>query len=111
MSFSRKGTHSVPYLPVRPKPLVLAIRALIAGSFAMTVPQARAELPIPSSPVTLSNTPVDIASQGQASAAVSGNAMTITQGTDKAGIDWQSFNVGAENSVRFDQPSSTAVAL
>lgn len=98
-------------LPVRPKTLVLAIRALIAGSCAITAGQARAELPVPSNPVALSNAPVDIASQGQASATVSGNAMTIIQGTDKAGIDWQSFNVGVENSVRFEQPSSTAVAL
>ncbi len=111
MSFSRKGSHNIPCLAFRPKTLVLAIRALIAGSFAVTVSQARAELPVPSNPVALSNTPIDIATQGQASAAISGNAMTISQGSDKARIDWQSFNVGAENSVRFDQPSSTAVAL
>ena len=98
------------HLPLRPKPLVLAIRALIAGGVAISA-GVHAELPVPSNPVTLSNTPVDIAAQGQASAAVSGNALTITQGSDKVSIDWQSFNVGVENSVRFEQPSSTAVAL
>ena len=92
---------------LRPKKLVLAIRALLAMSTGI----AHAELPVPTAPVTLSNLPVDIAAQGQASAAVSANAMTITQSTDKARIDWNSFNIGAENSVRFDQPSSTSVAL
>ena len=123
----RQGTHSVPYarindiqsvgkkaLPtLRPKALVLAIRALIAGGLAMSagVVQADPDLPVPSVPVSLSNVPVDIATQGQATAAVSGNAMTITQTTDKTSIDWQSFNIGADNSVHFDQPSSTSVAL
>jgi len=93
----------------RPKPLVLAIRTLIAGSMAMGsgIAPVYADLPVPVSPITLPN----IATQGQASAAISGNAMTITQGTDKASIDWQSFNIGVNNSVRFDQPSSTSVAL
>ncbi len=113
MSFNRKGTRSVPYLFMNRVGYAVRTLNLIAGGVVMSagVPQVRAELPVPSNPVALSNAPVDIASQGQASATVSGNAMTITQGTDKARIDWQSFNVGVENSVRFDQPSSTAVAL
>ncbi len=100
--------YGVPYSVV-PKTLVLAIRALIAGSMAVggNITQVYADLPVPVSPITLPN----IATQGQASAAISGNAMTITQGTDKASIDWQSFNIGENNSVRFDQPSSTSVAL
>ncbi|PPD41636.1 MAG: filamentous hemagglutinin [Methylobacter sp.] len=95
------------------KPLVLAIRALIAGGLVVGagMQAAQAEVPVPSSPVTLSNTPVDIATQGHATAAVSGNAMTINQTTDKASIDWQSFNIGADSSVRFDQPAPTSVAL
>ncbi|MDD5277032.1 MAG: filamentous hemagglutinin family protein [Methylovulum sp.] len=90
------------------KTLTLAIQTLLAmGAGAV---QAH-ELPVPINPVTLSGTPVDIATQGQAAVAVTGNAMTITQTTDKASIDWQSFNIGNGDSVRFDQPSSAAVAL
>lgn len=94
-------------------PLLLSIRKLIAGGFYLGVGMvpAHAELPVPSVPAVLSSTPVDIASQGQASASVSGNTMTITQGTDKARIDWQRFNIGQENAVNFNQPSSTSVAL
>ncbi|MDD5273968.1 MAG: filamentous hemagglutinin N-terminal domain-containing protein, partial [Methylovulum sp.] len=96
------------------KPLALAIRALITSGLAIGsgIPQfAHAELPVPVNPVTLSTTPVDIATQGQATAAVSGGAMTINQSTDKASIDWQSFNISQGNSVRFDQPNTTSVAL
>ncbi|WP_155740929.1 filamentous hemagglutinin N-terminal domain-containing protein, partial [Burkholderia diffusa] len=39
------------------------------------------------------------------------NQMVITQGTQSAAINWQSFNVGAGNTVRFIQPSSTSQVL
>jgi len=111
------------YLPLydvpvsKQKPLVSAIRALIAGGFVIGagVAPAQAEFPVPTAPVQLTPTPVDIAISGQAAgqAAVSvvGNAMTIKQVTDKATLDWKSFNIGVNNSVHFDQPSANAVAL
>lgn len=41
------------------------------------------------------------------------NASTtvIQQGSNVLGLDWQSFNVGAQERVQFNQPSSSAVAL
>jgi filamentous hemagglutinin family protein len=48
---------------------------------------------------------------GQASIAQSGSAMTITQSTSRAAIDWQGFSIGQGNTVNFVQPSSGAVAL
>lgn len=100
-------------LEVQPRPLVLAIRALLASGLALAsgISLAHAELPVPTHSFHLSGIPVDIATQGHATAAVSGNTMTIGQTTDKASIDWQSFNIGAGESVRFEQPSSTSVAL
>ncbi|MGZ8181908.1 MAG: filamentous hemagglutinin family protein [Methylobacter sp.] len=92
-----------------PKILTLAIRALLVMTAGTA--QVHAELPVPVNPVKLSHTPIDIATQGQATAAISGNAMTIKQISDKTTLNWQSFNIGAGNSVRFDQPSSTSVAL
>ncbi|KJV06494.1 two-partner secretion domain-containing protein [Methylocucumis oryzae] len=91
------------------KSLTAAIKTLLASS--MVLSPAYAELPVPSQSVTLSATPVEIASQGSALASVAGQSMTITQTTDKAGIDWQSFNIGSNNSVRFDQPAATSVVL
>ena len=37
--------------------------------------------------------------------------MTITQSTDKVVIDWQSFNIGSKETVRYLQPSKAAIAL
>lgn len=48
---------------------------------------------------------------GQGSIAVSGDQMVIKQATDKLGINWQSFNVGADGKVIFDQPGTQSIAL
>lgn len=40
-----------------------------------------------------------------------GNSMVITQATQNAVLQWQTFNVGASESVRFIQPNSQSVAL
>ncbi|WP_374088456.1 filamentous haemagglutinin family protein [Methylomicrobium lacus] len=97
----------------RLKPLVLAIRMLIAGglAFGAKVPPVRAELPVPLNTGPLTQTPIDIATQGQATGAIAGNALNIKQITDKATLDWKSFNIDAGSSVRFDQPGSTSIAL
>jgi filamentous hemagglutinin family protein len=48
---------------------------------------------------------------GQAAIAQSGSQMTVTQSTDKAILNWQSFNIGSQAGVTFQQPSASAVAL
>ena len=48
---------------------------------------------------------------GQAGIAQSGSQMTVTQGSDRAIINWQSFNIGSNAAVQFIQPSTSAVAL
>ncbi len=47
------------------------------------------------------------------SARIGGDATTtvIDQSSGRAAINWQSFDVGAQQSVRFNQPSNTAVTL
>lgn len=49
--------------------------------------------------------------EGSAIIEVKNNDMMITQNTEKASIDWPSFNIGAQNSVNFQQPSSNSVAI
>ncbi|SMF93477.1 filamentous hemagglutinin family N-terminal domain-containing protein [Methylomagnum ishizawai] len=63
---------------------------------------ARAELPVPAAAW---------ATAGQATREVVGNAMTIHQQTDKAILNWQSFDIGLNNAVHFKQPGPAAVAL
>jgi filamentous hemagglutinin family protein len=41
----------------------------------------------------------------------SANQMVINQSTQRAAINWQSFNIGSGNGVQFVQPSSSAIAL
>ena len=48
---------------------------------------------------------------GQAGITQRGNRMTVTQGSDKAIIDWQRFDIGRQAGVTFAQPSAGAVAL
>ncbi len=48
---------------------------------------------------------------GQATIAPKGANLTVTQGSNRAVIDWSSFSVGAPNTVTFTQPSSTAAIL
>lgn len=51
-------------------------------------------------------------SVGQGTITTNGsNQMVIKQTTDKLGINWQSFNVGADGHVVFDQPGAHSVAL
>ena len=48
---------------------------------------------------------------GAASITQSANRMDINQSTQKAILNWQSFNIGADAQVNFAQPNASAVAL
>ena len=48
---------------------------------------------------------------GNATIASSGPVAIVTQGSDRAVIDWRSFDVGAGEAVTFKQPSASAVTL
>lgn len=52
-----------------------------------------------------------VVTAGTASISSSGSSTTINQSTPKAIINWQRFNVGTNESVRFNQPSSSSIAL
>jgi filamentous hemagglutinin family protein len=48
---------------------------------------------------------------GTAAISSAGNALTVTQTSAKAVINWQDFSVGAGKAVRFDQPDASSVTL
>jgi len=48
---------------------------------------------------------------GAASISQSGANTTITQSSQNASLNWKSFNVGAQESVKFVQPSASAIAV
>ena len=60
------------------------------------------QLPVPAAALT---------SLGRADLAVNGSDMVINQKTEQAILNWQSFNIGSDSSVRFNQPDSSAIAL
>ena len=94
--------------PVWPAPrrllaTALAISATLQHSLLWAAPPLPAgTLPVPAAAWVAS---------GAASRAVSGANLTITQQSQRAVLDWQSFNVSADAKVRFDQPNSSAAAL
>jgi len=50
-------------------------------------------------------------SAGAATVSQSGAVMTVNQSSQNTAINWQTFNVGAQASVNFVQPSASSVAL
>lgn len=52
-----------------------------------------------------------VVTRGQAGIVTSGNAMTITQRTQRAVINWNSFSVGADGRVNFVQPDARSGML
>lgn len=48
---------------------------------------------------------------GSASVNTSGKTMTVTQGSDRAIVNWNGFSVGAGNTVNFVQPDSSSAIL
>ncbi|CAM2188913.1 fibronectin-binding autotransporter adhesin [Paraburkholderia sacchari] len=48
---------------------------------------------------------------GQGHIGAGGNTMTVQQDTTRMAVNWNSFNIGAGNTVVFNQPSSSSVVL
>ncbi|MBV5316493.1 MAG: filamentous hemagglutinin N-terminal domain-containing protein, partial [Desulfobulbaceae bacterium] len=48
---------------------------------------------------------------GNGSIATAGTTMTVQQNTQKLGVNWQSFDIGADSKVVFKQPDTSSVAL
>jgi filamentous hemagglutinin family protein len=82
----------------------LILYALLLGragvGMAQNVPVAATQLPTGGNVVG-----------GQASIQASGAAMTVNQSSARAVIDWNTFNVGSQAKVNFNQPSPSAVVL
>jgi len=48
---------------------------------------------------------------GSASISQAPNVTTVTQSSQRAAVNWRSFDVGAQQTVQFDQPSASAATL
>ena len=82
------------------------LRSLIAAALSMPL------LPVLAGPPDPNQLPVGgQVVAGSASISQSNASMTITQSSNRAAIDWQSFNLGSQAQVTFAQPSSSSVTL
>ena len=84
--------------PFQKTTLVLVLAAAFAQAGAQSV--APTQLPTGGKVVA-----------GQASLVQSGAALNVNQTSQRAAVDWNTFNVGKDAQVNFNQPSSSAVTL
>ncbi|MCK9606091.1 MAG: filamentous hemagglutinin family protein [Methylomonas sp.] len=87
----------------RLKPLAAGMRFVVASGMFVSA-MARAELPVPVGGEGW-------VTSGSATNQIIGDTLRIDQQTDRAILNWQSFNVGKENTVQFVQPGSSSIAL
>src|SRR5688572_16812729 len=70
-----------------------------------------AELPVPCvAGVCGANIPGFVTS-GRAHATITNNVLRVQQQTERAILNWASFNVGADGRVIFEQPGANSIAL
>ncbi|MET3132057.1 filamentous hemagglutinin family protein [Oxalobacteraceae bacterium GrIS 1.11] len=88
-------------------------RALLAPAFAtlsvLSAMAAQAAPPAPPAPNQLPTGATVVG--GKVTIGQSGASMTLTQGTARGAIDWQTFNLGAQARINFKQPSAASVTL
>jgi len=73
-------------------------------------PPLPGQLPVPCQPGTCGANPTFVTS-GRASATITGRSLSVNQTSSSATLNWASFNIGADGTVTFVQPSASAVAL
>jgi filamentous hemagglutinin len=72
---------------------------------------AGAQLPVACGATSCGSTVKGFVTSGSASAAQSGNTLSVSQTSNTATLNWSSFNIGAGGKVVFVQPSSSSIAL
>ena len=61
--------------------------------------------------VAYGNPQLNSVTSGNVSVSQSGNTTTVNQSSDKAIIEWNSFNISAQEKTQFIQPNSSSIAL
>jgi filamentous hemagglutinin len=95
-------------LPKLRQAILLALGASTAWSGAIAGPA----LPVPCATGACgANGPGSLVTAGSATAVATQNALTVTQTSNSAVLNWSSFNIGAGGSVTFKQPGASSIAL
>ena len=90
-----------------------AVLLAAAGFIAVPPAPTFAAAPNPPAATALPTSGQLVAGQASIASNVSpaGATMTVTQSSNRAAIDWQTFNIGSAARVNFIQPSSSAAIL
>lgn len=81
------------------------------GALTVAAGSRAADAPLPVPCAACGGTSVGFVASGQAGYTVVGTNGTVTQSSDRAVLNWQSFNVAAGSTLEFVHPSSTAATL
>jgi filamentous hemagglutinin len=97
----------------RERPSARSAIALLAlcGANAVAAPPPTPSLPVPCVTGSCGASAQSFVTYGSAGATFAGTTATITQGTNKAILNWASFNIANGYTVNFVQPSATAEIL
>jgi filamentous hemagglutinin family protein len=96
--------------PIRTRAASVFLGAALAGaSGAPLLAHADSTLPVPC--VACVGGPSSFVSSGTAGYVSSGRVGTVTQQTERAILNWESFNVGSDATVNFVQPSTRSATL
>jgi filamentous hemagglutinin family protein len=86
----------------------LSVAAAVAAVLR-SVGATAATLPVPCTGSACGSS--GFVSAGQATATQAGSKLTVNQTSSSATLNWSSFNISADGTVKFVQPTATAVAL
>lgn len=100
-----RATSLVPAMRRRDRTGLLCCTALQAAALVVFAGGAAAQ-PAPNARPT-----GGVVVGGAASIGQTASATTITQSSQRAAIDWRSFDVGRDQTVQFAQPSTSAITL
>src|SRR5690242_5992238 len=104
MHTNRATSRKESLASLRRKALPLSLSLLLCGALASAPAQAGS--------VGRSTTPTGGSIVGGSGSIVQdGASVVINQASQKLALDWQSFNLGQDATVRFNQPGASAVAL
>ncbi|MBN8902947.1 MAG: filamentous hemagglutinin N-terminal domain-containing protein, partial [Rhodospirillales bacterium] len=109
-----RGAASSPDAPSAPVPLRLVRRSRAALLRATALQGCAAlvlALPAVAQPAPNARPTGGQVVAGSASIRQDAAQTTITQSSQRAAVDWKSFDVGSQQTVRFQQPSASAVTL
>src|SRR5579859_591381 len=86
-------------------------RSLLFGTALQTSLAVALALPAHAQPAPNARPTGGVVVGGSASISQTANSTAINQASQRAAVNWQSFNVGSQQSVNFNQPSASAVTL